>query len=353
MKNSDHSVHQGEASATPFHNSKRDGAGNQRKSKGISISWSGISFNWSNMFRYTIFTLTIGIVSGMVGWKKFADGVYAEKFSELYQQFGLNEDGSAIPASEVKSSNETTQESSDKDVPKAIGIRNSKVVSPKTATASPEAKASSSETTVSAESGKTLENLSRMFNDVVNTFYSMTSGKKSTDTDDADNSIMEGRRVAQVTSDFNVRTTHHMTAKALNSVLGGVLKGKGEMFIEIGKKYGISPAFIAGISMHECTNGTSRQAKELNNVMGVMDGKMPKKFDSVESCVDYMTSKLKKAPCYSKSKTVAQFQKVYCPIGANNDPSKLNKYWKEGVVDKMNLILEKDMAIATVAENNN
>lgn len=68
----------------------------------------------------------------------------------------------------------------------------------------------------------------------------------------------------------------------------------------------------------------------------------PRRFDSVDDCVDFMAGRLKTAKYYVRggNKTVAKIQKSYCPIGASNDPTKLNKYWTNGVVASMNKILD-------------
>lgn len=344
MKNGNDSV---SARNESSRNGSCDNNGSQNARRG------GIRLSWSWLFRLVATFFTAGTVFGMWGWEKMTQLETAKIRAEMLQDF---ENGGNIPieakpfsftsddvfANESPHSGATSSSrnsTTKKPVAKAVGISRAEAMELMDSKDVDSDKESPSERPIETT-------MSDMFNDFVKSAQVGIARFLGTE-DNVDNSSMEGRRVTQVTADFNVRTSHKLTAKALNSVLGGVLKGKGETFIEAGKKYGISPAFLAGISMHECANGTSRQAKELQNVMGVMIGKTPKEFDSVEDCIDYMASRLKKSPCYRSGKTIAQIQKVYCPVGAENDPTKLNKYWTNGVVEKMNKILEKDTLIAS------
>ncbi len=319
--------------------------GNGDNNKGAqNVRKGGIRLSWSWLFRICALMFTAGLVLGMWGWEKLTQQETAKIRGEMMEDMQMGENIHPTKESSFTNSDDalsypsmpsSSLPATEKSVPKAVGVSRAQATGYKGASSDKE-----------DTSGKSVEtSMTDLFGEFLKSAQAGIArflGEPA-----SDNSSMDGRRVAQVTADFNVRTNHKLTAKAINSVLGGVLKGKGELFIEAGKKYGISPAFLAGISIHECDNGRSRQAKELNNVMGVMADKTPKKFDSIEECVDYMASRLKKSPCYKSSKTIAQFQKVYCPIGADNDPTKLNKYWKEGVVDKMNKILEKDMLLAS------
>lgn len=327
----------GNVSDTSARNENSRNGNGDNNSSAQNMRTSGIRLSWSWLFRICILMFTAGLVLGMWGWEKLTQEETAKIRSEMLEDMQSGENIHPTKESSFTNPDDALSypSSTTTSVTKAVGVSRAKAMeymdvdSPKKDTA-PE---------------KNIEtSMIDMFDDFVK---SAQAGIARFLGNAPDNSSMDGRRVTQVTADFNVRTSHKLTAKAINSVLGGVLKGKGELFIEAGKKYGISPAFLAGISIHECDNGKSRQARELNNVMGVMADKTPKKFDSIEECVNYMASRLKKSPCYKTSKTIAQFQKVYCPVGAANDPTKLNKYWKEGVVDKMNKILEKDMLLAS------
>jgi len=115
--------------------------------------------------------------------------------------------------------------------------------------------------------------------------------------------------------------------------LGGVLKNTGSVFEAAGKKYGIDPALLAAIAMHETGNGTSPAAKNKNNLGGMMkrDGSGLMKFNSIEEGIDKMASNLKRLYFDQGLTTIEQIQKKYAPINAKNDPTGLNKNWVPGV----------------------
>ena len=72
----------------------------------------------------------------------------------------------------------------------------------------------------------------------------------------------------------------------------GVLKGKGQAFINAQNKYGISASVLAAICIQE-TGGTSSNAKNKNNVSNISQGKGWRSFSSVEECIDYTAKLLK------------------------------------------------------------
>lgn len=144
---------------------------------------------------------------------------------------------------------------------------------------------------------------------------------------------------------FNQKATdlYQGTAKDLDKQLSGVLKGKGEKFIELQNKYGISAALLAAICNHESANGTSNAAKEKNNVAGIMSkasnySKL-QTFDSVDDCLEAMAKNLKNNYINQGRITISQIYEKYCPIGADNDPTGLNTSWGSSVArltDKYN-----------------
>lgn len=117
----------------------------------------------------------------------------------------------------------------------------------------------------------------------------------------------------------------------LNKSLGGVLSGAGDVFAAAGAKYGINPALLAAIAVHETGNGTSNAAKNKFNVGGMYgkDGLMT--FSSLQEGIDKMASNLKRNYIDKGLTTIEQIQKKYAPNGAANDPNGLNNYWVSGV----------------------
>lgn len=122
---------------------------------------------------------------------------------------------------------------------------------------------------------------------------------------------------------------------SLDERLPDNVKGLGSVFEQYGSQYGIDPALLAAISMHETGMGTSSAFNVKNNAMGVSpNGGGPRAFNSKEESVAYMAQRLASSPAYSKwrqSGNLADLASAYAPIGADNDPGSLNKDWLGGV----------------------
>uniref|UniRef100_UPI00403EFDB5 glucosaminidase domain-containing protein n=1 Tax=Paenibacillus sp. FSL R10-2734 TaxID=2954691 RepID=UPI00403EFDB5 len=117
----------------------------------------------------------------------------------------------------------------------------------------------------------------------------------------------------------------------LNSSLGGSLKNTGDIFASLGAKYGIDPALLAAIAVHETGNGTSNAVKTKNNVGGMMGKNGLMTFSSIQEGIEKMASNLKRNYIDKGLTTIEAIQKKYAPSGAANDPNGLNDYWVNGV----------------------
>lgn len=115
------------------------------------------------------------------------------------------------------------------------------------------------------------------------------------------------------------------------------MSNKGAAFEAAGKKYGIDPALLAAIAMHETGNGTSQAIKNKNNVGGMMSKTGLMTFSSVDEGIDKMASNLKRLYFDQGLTTIPQIQKKYAPIKATNDPTGLNQYWVGGVTKYYNM----------------
>lgn len=124
---------------------------------------------------------------------------------------------------------------------------------------------------------------------------------------------------------------NNVTPSNLNSKLGGVLKGKGAVFEQAGKMYGIDPKLIAAISIHETGNGTSNAVRNKNNVGGMMGERGLQSFKSLDDGIFAMASNLKKNYFDEGLDTIQEIQKKYAPVGAKNDPTDLNQFWASAV----------------------
>lgn len=129
-------------------------------------------------------------------------------------------------------------------------------------------------------------------------------------------------------ANFDVRTPYKGTAEDLNKNLKGVLAGKGAKLLELQNKYGINAAFLAALVNSESGYGSSNGAKTKNNVAGIMSSKGGlATFSSVDECLESLAENLSKNYIGQGLCTIADIQKKYCPVGASNDPTGLNKNW--------------------------
>lgn len=127
-------------------------------------------------------------------------------------------------------------------------------------------------------------------------------------------------------------------ANLINKSLSGKLTGYGGVFIEAGKRYQVDPIFLAAVAMHETGNGNSKAIRNKKNAMGIYNSRArcTKKFNSIRESIFEGARIIAGKNYYEKGRyTVAQIQKVYCPVGASNDKYSLNRYWLTGVVDNI------------------
>lgn len=124
------------------------------------------------------------------------------------------------------------------------------------------------------------------------------------------------------------------SVKVNEAKLGGLAPYK-QAFIDAGKKYGMTPDQVKigmSIAMQETGRGSSHAFRTKNNSMGISpNGGGPRSFGSVEEGIDYGMRNLKKNYFDKGLTTLEQIGAVYAPIGANNDPGNLNRYWSTGV----------------------
>lgn len=114
----------------------------------------------------------------------------------------------------------------------------------------------------------------------------------------------------------------------LNMFLTGVLKGKGEKFIEAQEKHGINASFLIGIANLESGNGFSGLAKKNNNIAGMRTNNRYMSFKSVDDCIDKMAKNLKKRYIDDGLTTIEQIRGRYAE----------NPKWADEVIERMNPI---------------
>lgn len=142
-----------------------------------------------------------------------------------------------------------------------------------------------------------------------------------------------------LSKNYDVRQYSVISSARLDMFLGGVLKNKGEKFIEEARKNNLCPIFFVAICMHESANGESKFSRERNNVFGIFKNGKYHTFESVDECIEF-SAKLLGGKLYSggSNYTILKIQQIYCPVGAKNDPQKLNKYWLLGILNNMKRI---------------
>jgi hypothetical protein len=130
-------------------------------------------------------------------------------------------------------------------------------------------------------------------------------------------------------------TTPISSFTPISNVLTGRLAGAENKFQAAGEKYGVDPALLVAIAMHETGRGTSEAVRASNNPGGMMDPQTDwstvKKFASLDEGIDAMAKNLKEKYIDQGLTTIEAIQTKYAPVGAANDPRGLNKDWVPGV----------------------
>lgn len=136
----------------------------------------------------------------------------------------------------------------------------------------------------------------------------------------------------------DIQNLSMISEDSLNQLLEGKLSNKGKVFIEAGQQYGIDPAFLVAVSIHETGNGKSEAILYKNNVGGMMKrtgGLMS--FPSVDQSIFRLAHVLRNLYIQNDRDTPVEIQQLYAPINASNDPNNLNRHWLAGVVENWKL----------------
>ena len=121
--------------------------------------------------------------------------------------------------------------------------------------------------------------------------------------------------------------------ESLALILPAPLAKHAATFEEAGRIYGVSPLLLAAISMNETGNGTSPAFRNKNNAMGISDESGPIYIESVETSIKRMARLLGSTTAgpYRNARTLAEVAAEYAPVGAKNDPRRLNAGWLNAV----------------------
>lgn len=131
---------------------------------------------------------------------------------------------------------------------------------------------------------------------------------------------------------------------AINNNLSGDLKDKGIFFYYAGTMYNVNPMLLASIAIHESANGTSLATIRNKNIAGIMANSYKgvlKKYEDIDLCIAEMARLLKTNYIDLGLKDITSIGNKYCPVGANNDPTDLNKHWIPAVTKNYIKILKE------------
>jgi hypothetical protein len=111
------------------------------------------------------------------------------------------------------------------------------------------------------------------------------------------------------------------------------LAGQEATFVAAAQRYGLDPTLLMAIAAHETGRGTSDMVKNRNNPGGLYNSDTDEymSFDTIEAGIDKMASNLKRNYIDKGLTSIEQIQAKYAPVGAANDPKKLNDQWTAGV----------------------
>lgn len=111
-----------------------------------------------------------------------------------------------------------------------------------------------------------------------------------------------------------VDTKCNKSAAELNKYLKGVLAGKGEVFLEAERRYGVNALFLVAIAREESANGTSRLARQQNNVGGIGGQGNFKTYASIDDGIFAIAKNISQGKYFFKEgrKTIAAISERYC-----------------------------------------
>jgi hypothetical protein len=105
----------------------------------------------------------------------------------------------------------------------------------------------------------------------------------------------------------------NLTADQYDALLTDTgLEGLGQTFASGEKMYKVNGLFVAAIAAHESGWGSSRLARECNNLGGIKGGSGYRDFATREICVLYMFSLLDRLYISQGRDTISEIGRVYC-----------------------------------------
>lgn len=115
--------------------------------------------------------------------------------------------------------------------------------------------------------------------------------------------------------------------RQLISTKCGAFSTKADKIIAEAKKAGVSPVIFAAIMIHESAWGKSTAIITHNNPSGQMTSAGLIHYKTLDEGIEATGRTLHNLIIERKLQTVEALGSVYCPVGALNDPTGLNKNW--------------------------
>lgn len=165
--------------------------------------------------------------------------------------------------------------------------------------------------------------------------------QKEIETLKADVNIMRQKEVSRGEIERAERLNKGKVIKAISNNLKGKFNGKAEYLYNTSKNYNVNPMLVAAICYHETGNGSSEMCVKRNNPGGITTNNGFAKYQTLENGIDAMCRLLKENYIDEGLTDISSIGKKYCPIGASNDPSGLNKYWIPLVTKTYQKILDE------------
>lgn len=116
---------------------------------------------------------------------------------------------------------------------------------------------------------------------------------------------------------------------------GNAFSDKADKIISESEKAGVSPILFVAIMAHESAWGTSSAIRNNNNPSGQMSASGIISYATLDEGIEATGRTLHNLVIERQLDTVEKLGSVYCPVGADNDPTGLNKNWVPTVKDMM------------------
>ena len=135
--------------------------------------------------------------------------------------------------------------------------------------------------------------------------------------------------------------TDEEKVKRINKIVDGRLKNKGDVIMAASKLYNVDVFRLSAVICQETGFGADTRSSlySHNNVGGVFKGNKLKHFRSVDESI-YEVARILADYKDKGIETLTEIKKIYCPDGASNDPTGLNKHWLPNALKIYNTLQE-------------